>query len=77
MGSIAPARTNGLTPAPGAGPEARVERVEMQIGVVIDALRVLLHGLEEHPSDVPQPERAAAAARHAHQILLTLGPLGE
>ena len=49
----------------------------MQIGVVIDALRVLLHGLEEHPSDVPQPERAAAAARHAHQILLTLGPLGE
>jgi uncharacterized protein (DUF2267 family) len=56
-----------------SGDADRIERLERDVGVVADALRALLHGIEEHPSEVPRPDRIPAAAHRAHQILLTLG----
>lgn len=52
--------------------DERIGRVEREVGATVEALRALLHGFEERPSEETRPERLSAAARHAHQILLTL-----
>ncbi|HEY4420448.1 MAG TPA: DUF2267 domain-containing protein [Pseudonocardia sp.] len=54
--------------------DARIELVERDIATVTNALRALLHGLEQHPADDPRPQRVVDAAHRAHQILLTLAP---
>lgn len=50
----------------------RIDRVEREVGTVVEALRALVHGFEERPSAEARPERLPAAARQAHDILLTL-----
>ncbi len=50
----------------------RIDRVEWEVGTVVEALRALVHGFEERPSEQARPERLPAAARRAHEILLTL-----
>jgi uncharacterized protein (DUF2267 family) len=54
--------------------DARLARMERDIATIADAFRALLRGLEEHPSDEPQPQRLTEAAHRAHQMLLTLTP---
>ncbi|WNF00759.1 hypothetical protein PS467_38235 [Streptomyces luomodiensis] len=55
------------------GPEARLSRLETQVGTLAEAVRALAHGLENIPSkDVP-PEEAARGARLAHELLLSQG----
>jgi hypothetical protein len=57
-------------------PEARkrIDLVEQKLDTVLEAMRALIRGLEELPSDEPHPERVTAAARRAHQILLAIAP---
>ena len=57
---------------PARGPARRIDEVEQQLDTLVDAVRALVRGLEELPVDEPRPERVAAAARRAHQILLAL-----
>jgi uncharacterized protein (DUF2267 family) len=52
----------------------RFDDVEQKLDTVLDAVRTLIRGLEEHPSEEPHPERVTAAARRAHQILLAIAP---
>jgi uncharacterized protein (DUF2267 family) len=51
--------------------DPRVERLEQDVQVLVDALGVLVQALEESPSIEPEPTRRAAGARRAHQILLS------
>jgi uncharacterized protein (DUF2267 family) len=74
-------RATAAPPAPEAAARARpdpevtdrLERVEQQLEATTEALRTLLHGLEQRPSDETRPERSTAAVHRAHQILLSLG----
>jgi uncharacterized protein (DUF2267 family) len=51
--------------------EARVERLERDVQILADALGAFVDALDEPPSSEPEPTRQTAAARRAHQILLT------
>ncbi|MEV7180213.1 hypothetical protein [Kitasatospora sp. NPDC093679] len=55
--------------------ESTVERVELleeQVRSLGRAIRALVQGLENLPDDEPDPERAARAARVAHELLLSM-----
>jgi hypothetical protein len=51
--------------------EARVDRIERQLDVVVDALRALVAAGDQPPTRAGEPEWFPAAARRAHQVLLT------
>ncbi|MFW6091080.1 MAG: DUF2267 domain-containing protein [Actinomycetota bacterium] len=53
--------------------EARVRRVEEQVSALAEALRTLVHGLEDRPDIEPDKQRPAKAARQAHEMLLAAG----
>ncbi|SFK96561.1 DUF2267 domain-containing protein [Geodermatophilus ruber] len=57
--------------AGGGSAEARLAAVERELRVLADALRALVDGLEERPSDEPRPPAVAQVARRMHQILLS------
>jgi uncharacterized protein (DUF2267 family) len=48
----------------------RVQRLEAQVSSVVEALRVLAHGLEAAPGAAPDERRASHAARQAYELLL-------
>ena len=52
----------------------RIELVEQKLDTVLEAVRTLIRGLEELPSDEPHPQRVTSAAHRAHQILLATAP---
>lgn len=54
--------------------EDRVHRLEGRVTALTEAVRVLVHGLEELPTTEPGGGRAAAAARQAHELLLVAEP---
>jgi hypothetical protein len=53
--------------------EERLRRLEDRVATLTEAVRVLAHGLEDLPVAEPAGNRAAAAARRAHDLLLTVG----
>ncbi len=77
--SGATARDACAAAAPEGSPQSdgdadRIDLVEQKLDTVLEAMRALIRGLEELPSDEPHPERVTAAARRAHQILLAIAP---
>lgn len=68
---LAPATTPNQSVAEAKpGHDERIEHLEHATQAALDALRSLVEGLEELPTEEPQPHRITAAAHHAHQILL-------
>ncbi|MCX4458948.1 hypothetical protein OG585_39990 [Streptomyces sp. NBC_01340] len=63
------------SPEPDAtpGPEARLSRLEVQVATLAEAVRALVNGLENIPSEDVPPEDAARGARLAHELLLSQG----
>ena len=62
-------------PAPRPAAEAalsadRLDRLERQLSVLTEAVRTLVHGLEQRPDTEPNEHRTARAARQAHELLL-------
>ncbi|KOT37109.1 hypothetical protein ADK41_21025 [Streptomyces caelestis] len=55
------------------GPDARLDRLEAQVATLAEAVRVLVRGLENIPSQDVPPEEAARGARLAHELLLSQG----
>jgi hypothetical protein len=53
--------------------EDRVHALEGRVAVLAEAVRILAHGLEDLPTDEPAGNRAAQAARQAHDLLLAAG----
>lgn len=53
-----------------AADEVRIGRVEEQVSALADALRTLVHGLQDRPDVEPDEQRVAKAARQAHEMLL-------
>jgi hypothetical protein len=59
------------TSAPRTQQEERLDRLENQVSTLTDALRALVRGLENVPTEgVGQDEAASRGARTAHEILL-------
>lgn len=58
------------TAAEGVGSTERLDRLEQQISVLTDAVRTLVHGLEQRPDTEPNNRRTTRAARRAHELLL-------
>lgn len=62
---------------PGREPQATLEErvlaLEHRVAALAEALRVLAHGLEDLPAAEPRGQRAAEAARQAHDLLLVAG----
>jgi hypothetical protein len=57
--------------ADGAAPAVdRLDRLERQLSVLTEAVRTLVHGLEQRPDTEPDEHRTARAARQAHELLL-------
>ena len=54
--------------------EERVRVLEDRVATLAEALRVLAHGLEDLPAAEPGGDRAAVAARSAHDLLLMAMP---
>lgn len=54
--------------------EERVRVLEDHVATLTEAVRVLAHGLEDPPAAEPAGDRAGAAARRAHDLLLTSVP---
>jgi hypothetical protein len=50
--------------------EHRVDRLEAQVTSVVEALRVLAHGLEAAPGAAPDERQASHAARQVYELLL-------
>ena len=48
----------------------RVQRLEAQVTSLVEALRVLAHGLEAAPGAAPDERQASHAARQAYELLL-------
>lgn len=56
--------------AEGAASAERMDRLEQQLSVLTEAVRTLVHGLEQRPDTEPNEHRTAKAARQAHELLL-------
>jgi len=54
--------------------EERVRVLEGSLAAVVDAVRVLVHGLEDLPVAEPGGRPAAGAARRAYELLLIAEP---
>ncbi|HYA52741.1 MAG TPA: hypothetical protein VEG33_16405 [Streptosporangiaceae bacterium] len=54
--------------------EERVRVLEDRLAAVVDAVRVLAHGLEDVPVAEPGGRPAAEAARRAYELLLLAEP---
>jgi hypothetical protein len=54
--------------------EERVRVLEDRVATLTEAMRVLAHGLEDLPVAEPASDRAAVAARSAHDLLLMAMP---
>jgi hypothetical protein len=54
--------------------EERVRVLEDRVATLTEAMRVLAHGLEDLPVAEPASDRAAVAARSAHDLLLMSMP---
>ena len=50
--------------------EDRVQMLEGNVAALIEAVRVLAHGLQDIPTAEPGERRAAEAARRAYDLLL-------
>jgi uncharacterized protein (DUF2267 family) len=50
--------------------EDRLGRLEDKVSGLTEVIRTLTHGLEEHPGSEPNEQRAAKAARQAHELML-------
>lgn len=61
---------SGNGPAGRADTDERLQRLEVQVEAVMDALEVLAHGLEDGPAAEPGSMSAEHAARRAHELLL-------
>ena len=48
----------------------RLDRLERQLSVLTEAVRTLVHGLEQRPDTEPNNHRTTRAARRAHELLL-------
>ena len=53
--------------------EDRVHTLEGRVAVLAEAVRILARGLEDLPAVEPGGNRAAQAARQAHDLLLAAG----
>ena len=53
--------------------DQRVLALEDRVAAVAEALRVLVHGLEDLPAAEPRRRRVAEAARQAYDLLLVAG----
>lgn len=53
--------------------EERLHSVEARVEILTEALRALAHGLDDSPLAGPGERAVAAAARQAHDMLLTIG----
>ena len=53
--------------------EDRLHALEGHVAVLAEAVRILARGLEDLPTDEPAGNRAAQAARQAHDLLLAAG----
>lgn len=51
--------------------EDRIGRLEEQVSALSDAVRALVHGLEDRPDAEPDEHRVGKAARQAHELLLS------
>lgn len=49
----------------------QIGHLQEQVRVLAEALRVLASGLEPLPTDEPDNQRGAQAARQAHELLLS------
>ena len=50
--------------------EDRLQRLEVQVETLTEAVSVLAHGLERGPTSEPLSTNAEAAARRAHELVL-------
>ena len=70
----APAAETGMADQGDRSPEERLRVLEAQVQTLAQALRALAGGLEEPPTQEPEPATAAArGARLAHELLLSQG----
>ncbi|MDD7942436.1 DUF2267 domain-containing protein [Actinomycetospora lutea] len=56
---------------PGSSDRARLTALENSVETLAEALRVLVRGLEELPTEEPEQDRPAKAAQEAHRLLLS------
>jgi uncharacterized protein (DUF2267 family) len=56
--------------------QARLTALEDSVEILAEALRLLVRGLEELPTEEPGPDRSAKAAQEAHRLLLSRGTVG-
>lgn len=61
---------SGNDPAGRADAEERLQRLEVQVEALMDAVEALTHGLEDGPTAEPGSMSAEHAARRAHELLL-------
>lgn len=54
----------------GATVEERLQRLEVQVEALMEAVSMLAHGLEHRPTAEPQSTETEEAARRAHEFLL-------